>query len=281
VAEHHTAQEGQDRRDGPMGRYLYAITRGIDPAVLDGVTGIDAVPVTVVEHRDLQAVVGDVPLAEFGEEGLRRNLERLDWLEQTARAHDDVVHQVAALGPIAPLRLATICLDDAGVRARLDEWRHALQMALDRVEGREEWSVKGFVQRQAPERPDPTAGEGTAGSSSGAAARRSGAGAAYLQRKKTETQDRQHAQERAAEEAATIHAGLCDGAVAARRLQPQDPRLTGHQGTMTLNAAYLVPREEVDGFLARVRELAERHPDTTLEVGGPWPPYSFATLEQR
>ena len=34
--------------------------------------------------------------------------------------------------------------------------------------------------------------------------------------------------------------------------------------------------EEVDGFLARVRELAERHPDTTLEVGGPWPPYSFA-----
>ena len=54
------------------------------------------------------------------------------------------------IGP-APLRLATICLDDAGVRARLDEWHHALVQALDRVEGRFEWSVKAFSHTGAVE----------------------------------------------------------------------------------------------------------------------------------
>ena len=93
----------------------------------------------------LIAVVSDVDLVEFGEEGLRANLERLEWLEEVARGHDAVVQAVAALGPTAPLRLATICLDDGGVRRRLDEWYHALELVLDRVQGRMEWSVKAFA----------------------------------------------------------------------------------------------------------------------------------------
>ena len=123
-------------------RYLYAISRGVDRAVLEGVRGIEGAPLDVVAHHDLSAVVSDVSLAEYGEEGLRRNLEKLDWLEVVARAHDTVVQTVAHSAPTAPLRLATICLDDAGVRRRLDEWHDELELVLDRVEGRMEWSVK-------------------------------------------------------------------------------------------------------------------------------------------
>jgi hypothetical protein len=50
---------------------------------------------------------------------------------------------------------------------------------------------------------------------------------------------------------------------------------------MVLNAAYLVPLEDEHGFEARVRELATAHPDVVVEARGPWPPYSFAMLEQR
>jgi hypothetical protein len=253
------------------GRYLYAIARGIDRSALGGTQGIDGAPLDVVEHRGLSAVVSDVSLDEFGEGGLRRNLEDLAWLEKVARGHDDVVQTVAPLGPTAPIRLATICFGDEGVRSRLDEWYDALQRALDRVERRMEWSVKAYAPRTEPQAAS-SSGERPSGADAGA-------GAAYLQRKRTETQDRQQAEERALRTAEAIHAALGEHAVAVRRLQPQDPRLTGHEGTMTLNGAYLVPVEEGDAFRSRVSALADEHPDARLEVQGPWPPYSFATLE--
>jgi len=48
---------------------------------------------------------------------------------------------------------------------------------------------------------------------------------------------------------------------------------------MILNAAFLVTSEEGEAFRAEVARLAELHPDVTVEVEGPWPPYSFATLD--
>ncbi|MFL5920635.1 MAG: GvpL/GvpF family gas vesicle protein [Gaiellaceae bacterium] len=47
-----------------------------------------------------------------------------------------------------------------------------------------------------------------------------------------------------------------------------------------LNAAYLVAREDVGEFRATVARL-ERAPDLTVVCTGPWPPYSFATEEER
>jgi hypothetical protein len=249
------------------GRYIYAISRRIEPTALDATRGLDDGTLAVVEHRGLSAVVSDVDLAEFGEDGLRRNLEDLGWLERVARGHDHVVQAVAGLGPTAPLRLATICLDDAAVRTRLDEWHDGLTAALDRVEGRREWSVKAFAPvRAATQRPVATT--------------TSGAGAAYLQRKRTETVDRQQAEQQALELAEFVHAQLSSRSVASRRLQPQDPKLSGYEGTMTLNGAYLVEVDDEAEFAAAAETLAGEHPGARLVIHGPWPPYSFATLEQ-
>ncbi|MFP5253035.1 MAG: GvpL/GvpF family gas vesicle protein [Actinomycetes bacterium] len=255
------------------GRYLYAIARDLDAGAIRGVQGLDGVPVEAVEHRGLSAIVSTVDLAEYGEEALRRNLEDLAWLEKVARGHDTVIHAVAGSAATAPLRLATICLDDDGVRARLDEWHDALQAALDRVEGRAEWAVKAFARSGSAEESPASvpAGQETSGT---------GAGLAYLQRKKSQVQQQAQSQERAQQVAEEVHRALAERCVASRRLAPQDPRLTGHEGVMTLNGAYLVERSEGDAFAAAVRELAERHPDAHLTVAGPWPPYSFATLEQ-
>lgn len=258
---------------GESGRYMYAITRGSVEGALGAVRGLRGEPLDLVEHHGLVAVVSTVDLDEFGEDGLRRNLEDLQWLEEVARAHDAVIQAVAAAGPTAPLRLATICLDDAGVRARLDEWHHALVQALDRVEGRFEWSVKAFSHAGGVEA---DVSETGASSSTG-----KGAGLAYLQRKRDLTARRLQAEERAVETAEAVHAVLSQHSVASRRLPSQDPRLTGHTGQMTLNGAYLVPAEDGDAFAATAQALSEEHPDAHLVIGGPWPPYSFATLEQR
>ncbi|HET6625149.1 MAG TPA: GvpL/GvpF family gas vesicle protein [Nocardioidaceae bacterium] len=250
-------------------RYLYAITRNVDPSPLGSTPALSGGRLDVVEHRGLTAVVSDVDLREFGQEGLRENLERLEWLEKVARGHDTVVQAVASLGPTAPLRLATICLDDEGVRRRLDEWHDALHVVLDRVEGRMEWSVKAFA--------DPVqAGVDTSGVPEPA----QGGGAAYLQRKKSEQTAREHREADAARVAGEIHDALAASSSASRRLPAQDPQLTGHTGTMTLNGAYLVDLDEVAEFEATFHRLQKEHPDAALALQGPWPPYSFAVLEQ-
>jgi hypothetical protein len=252
------------------GRYLYVITRGLTQTDVVTIPGLRAAPLDIVEHAGLSAVVSDVDLAEFGEEALRRNLEDLTWLEGVARGHDAVVQAVADLAPAAPVRLATICRDDDGVRLRLEEWNEALQTALDRVTGRREWSIKAFLPRRE------AAAEGEqAQIPSGP-----GAGAAYLQRKREQTDDRRSAEDKALAMADEVHAALSARSVASRRLAPQDPRLSGHEGTMMLNGAYLVEIDEEGAFAAAVDELTAVQPGVRLAVQGPWPPYSFATLEQ-
>lgn len=250
-------------------RYLYAISRGVDRAVLEGAQGIEGARLDIVAHNDLSAVVSDVDLTEYGEEGLRRNLEKLDWLEAVARAHDTVVQKVAESGPTAPLRLATICLDDAGVRRRLDEWHDELEIVLDRVEGRREWSVKVIA---------PARDQVTAPAASPDAPRLTGA--AYLRAKKEASQARLSDDERAQQTVQGLHGVIVSRCVASRQLTPQDPRLTGHEGTMLLNAAYLVATEGEAAFVRLLDELVTAHPELHIEYRGPWPPYSFAVLEQ-
>jgi gas vesicle protein GvpL/GvpF len=256
-----------------QGRYLYAISRDLDPAALAEVPGLGDGRLDVLEHRGLSAVVSDVDLEEYGEEGLRRNLERLEWLEEVARRHDEVVHAVAEHGPVAPLRLATICLDDSGVRRRIDEWHAALEQVLDRVEGRREWSVKAFAPRAASQPAESAAPAESATPAEG--------GAAYLRRKKAETLTRAQGEEQAMQVAEEVHARLSAVSEASRRLPPQDPRLTGHVGTMTLNGAYLVDASRGEEFAEAVRAAQAEHPDAGIDAAGPWPPYSFAMLEQR
>jgi hypothetical protein len=249
------------------GLYLFAVGRGLDSSALAGVEGIDGAGLQIVDHQDLQAVVCAVDLDEFGEASLARNLEDLAWLEKVARAHNGVVSAVAESGTVAPMRLVTICAGEQSVRDRIEALYLDLSAALDRVEGRREWSVKVYAAAAAPT-PEPTDDVAAVGS-----------GAAYLKRKRAAADRRRAASDRSLQVADEIYADLAAGAVAARQLAPQDPRLTGRAEPMILNAAYLVSVDEGAAFRALVGRVGESHPGATLEVQGPWPPYSFATLD--
>jgi hypothetical protein len=247
------------------GRYLFAVARGLPDDALRGHAGLAGAPLDVVDHRGLQAVVCTVDLDEYGEEALARNLEDLGWLEKVARTHDDVVRAVAEHATVAPMRLVTICSADASVRARVEAHHEGLVQALDNVEGRREWSVKVLVA------PRPAAAEEHAEPPA--------SGAAYLMRKREQAARRRAAGEDAAALAERVHDSIAGAAVASRRLQPQDSRLTGRPETMVLNAAYLVPESDHQAFVDVVAGVQEQEPGGIIEVGGPWPPYSFAVME--
>jgi hypothetical protein len=253
---------------GDPGRYLYAVCRGLDPATLTDVPGVGEAPLDVLEVLDLQAVVSTVDLDEYGESALRSNLEQLDWVEQTARRHDAVVQACALHAPTAPMRMATIYLDDSSVRRRLELRYDALVAALDRVQDRQEWSVKVYAHLSATDgapdaEPAPTGG------------------AAYLRRKKAVVEQRRTAEARALTAAREVDGALGALAVATRHLRAQDPQLSGVKETMLLNGAYLVDEQSAPEFTSLMAALVARHPEVSIACAGPWPPYSFATVEDQ
>lgn len=250
-----------------LGRYVYAVCRASAGAELadavSGERGVADAPVDVVEHGDLAAVVGEVDLAEFGEDGLQRNLEDLGWVERVARAHDHVVAAVSRVTTCAPLRLVTICRDDDSVRAKVDAQREELDRTLVLLDGRVEHGVKAYA-----------AEPGATAAAVGAADERTGT--AYLMRRRQEATMREAADQAAADAADEVHGQLRGLAIASRRYPPQDKRLSGRRERMVLNGAYLVDRSATPELEQAVALLAERHPQLELELTGPWPPYSFA-----
>ncbi|MFE0592723.1 GvpL/GvpF family gas vesicle protein [Micromonospora echinospora] len=289
------------------GTWLHGIVPASVAGALDPVTGLTDAPVRVVRGSGLAAVFSAVPLDEYGEQPLRRNLEDLVWLERTARAHHRVVDVLARTGPVVPARLATVHTDERRLAGLLHDRRADLTATLARLAGHQEWGVKGYA---LPGAPAPAGGgataPGTAAGGTGApavdagaaarpavdpggagdaavdvgaagtpAAGGTGAGAAYLRRRRAQLRARETGQQAAAQSAAAVHTELAGHAAEARRHTPQDSRLSGASHPMALNGAYLVPVEGLAGFRAVVAALATRHPALRLELTGPWPPYSF------
>jgi len=247
--------------------YLYGVTRGLDPAALNGATGVDAEPVRAVTAAGLTALVSTARLDRYGEQALRASLEDLRFLEDTARAHHDVVGLAARNAPTAPVRIATLYRDEDRVRQVLTQRREHFTRVLDGITGRTEWGVKAYAHPpQAAQEPDRGSGGG-------------GAGTAYLRRRQDQRRRRERAARHLAGLAEGLHADLAGRAVAARHHPPQDPRLSGRQGTLVLNAAYLVDDDHAHRFVASARAAGDRLDGIEVEVTGPWPPYSFITAQ--
>jgi hypothetical protein len=248
--------------------YLYAVGDAVlGETVPPGLTGVGGAPVRVIVDGRLGAVVSTVEPLHFSEDTLQRNLEDLTWLAETARAHHAVVEAAWQHHPVAPLRLATVYLDDDNVRALLRDREAAFAAALDRIRGRREWGVKVFALSLPDAAPD---GSGTDAEL--------GPGAAYLMRKRMARDRAARARQDVEDAAADLHSRLSAAAAACHVYPPQDPRLSGRHEEMVLNGAYLVEESAADAFTDVVQ--AWHSPHLHVELTGPWVPYSFATLEE-
>jgi hypothetical protein len=252
--------------------WAYCVLRdGDGDAVPDDIEGIVARPVERVAAAGLTTLISRVPAAQFASEPLTHNLNDLAWLERVARGHEAVLDAALTQSTIVPLRMCTIFEGEDGVREMLERRRDSLGVALDALEGRLEWAVKVLVDRERlmdAARPHGDDAEPAAPA---------GEGGAYLQRRRSERGTREAASRLAAETAQQVHARLQDWAIDARTRPPQNPELSGHQGEMVLNAAYLVERARTDELRQIIAELEEHHRGlgARIELTGPWPPYNF------
>jgi hypothetical protein len=247
------------------GLYSYAITWSRTQAPhIRSLT--DMGQVELLPDDDLALVVSrehlddlDVDEDDLSEEG---DLARL------VRGHDAVVRAVFEHGPVLPLRFATVVPDEAGGQQLLRSHADAAREQLRHVEGAVEWGLRLVRMPGSETVPQPRHESSGSGASPES-------GTEYLARRREALRVREADNEAAAAAAERITAELSYTVDAIRH--------GGHPGSsLLLDVAYLVTtategrfREDTDRL---ARELAAH--GLMLELTGPWPPYSFATLAQ-
>jgi hypothetical protein len=236
--------------------WVYAVTTDLDAGRISGLTGVAGEPVRVVTEAGLDAVVGSVNGAVFGEKSLTSLLTDISSVETVGRAHHEVIASAASEGPVVPLRLATTYPDDATVAALLAERSSELAALLEAFTGTQEWGVKVYVEPWA----DAAEYDWLTGTASG-----------------LEPQPGREWRWVTAEAwAEKIGQVLNAIAVATRRHPSPEPDPAQPAGWLALHGAYLLPAQRSAEFTATVRALTAEHEALRTEVTGPWPPYSFA-----
>ncbi|GAB2917995.1 GvpL/GvpF family gas vesicle protein [Streptomyces heilongjiangensis] len=247
-------------------RYVYAVCRPFEAPLQSQITGVGGAPPRLLRHHDLVAVVSEVPERDFAEQPLRAHLEDLDWLTETAHAHQNVIDALTVVTTPLPLRLGTVFHDDSGVRVMLEAREEGFLRTLDRLSGRVEWGVKVYAEPESEEqRPREPA--------------KAASGRDYLRQRRHSRQAHEEMWEKADRFARRLHETLSERAEDTRLHAPQSSALSGAPGRNVLNAAYLVPRRDSEEFVELVDRTKNEEPGLRVELTGPWAAYSFSGEE--
>jgi hypothetical protein len=244
--------------------YVYCAVEGAPQSLpLSGMPG-GGPPRTLPLHDTVTLIVSDVSAATYNSDALEPRLSDLDWVSAAGAAHHGVVDALAEMGLVVlPFRLFTLFSSPDKAVATLTDSRDRITRAFDRVRGKQEWVLRigkpDPARITAPAKDPPPPASGTNFLQAKADARREAAARAT----------------RVKEDTAAAYEALEQLADAAKA-RPVDSA-----GTLMLDAAFLLPPSRVEA----IKETLTRRADRLLRDGcpvsltGPWPPYSFASLE--
>ncbi len=262
------------------GFYLYAFSREIEAEQFWlSMPGIDPRYQLQALARDgLFAFVSKVNLEEFGRESLSRNVKDINWLEPKARMHDQIIRTLNDHLTIVPVRFGTIWLNEEGIVEYLSSFAGKLKSLLAKLEGAKEMGVTLHFEKaqvyRSMEQTDKSIAE------LASKIKNAKTGTAHLLSKQLEQMKREKLGEYVDNYANNIVDTLSKQSVDVNKGNISSP--PNNPEHLYLSLAFLVLNSVLDGFrqeAARLQTLLENS-GVTAQVTGPWPPYSFSTVEQ-
>jgi hypothetical protein len=242
--------------------YAYAVTWADLRYPADGPALTTGRRIDVIRDGDLGLLVSPVAPDELEVDA--DDLSETGRLAVLARGHDAVVRAAAGAGPVLPLRFGTAVPDEDAARSLLRTHAERAREQLRRIGTAREWGVR-LVRTLVP---------GVEPALAGGAQRDGLSGTEYLSRRRQALQKGDDLTRTAAECAERLQ-DVLSGHVT------ESLRRGGSPGSsLLLDMAYLVPTATEADFLGQVQQLAQdlEARGLALEVTGPWPPYSFASL---
>jgi hypothetical protein len=254
--------------------YLFCIARsGLLPAIegkgLDGRSSL-----FLHRWRDITAVACFVEIQEFCGPAAELRLQDIFWVGSRACRHEEVVEQVMRCSPVLPVRFGTIFSSPEKLEKRLREHHDKISAFLDEVVDKEEWAVKGLLDRTKAR--GEIRVELVAGRAEYLASLSPGIRYLHEQRILANAEEglRIWLTEVSGEIAGVLNS--CALNFSQRRVLSRD--VTGDDREMLLNWAFLVARSCVGDLRAAIDRVNGDHARRGLVfiLSGPWPPYSFS-----
>jgi hypothetical protein len=226
--------------------YVYALVAKAPSARLG--SGMSGEALRVVNCGSLLAVVGDMSAPPA--------------VTSTAlREHDRTIRRMTAItDAVLPMRFGSMVGEELELARCLEPAAAALEMALDRVAGREQMTVRIYERHARVER---VTGDAVAP----AAAADLGPGARYLLERRRTLEN-------------TQPCAALDAMLAASAPFIRAQRIESHGSPPLLASVHhLIDRGQGEAYAAALESAAAELVDAAVAVSGPWPPYAFASGE--
>ncbi len=251
--------------------YVYAITRG---AAKPRSEAIDCSENFVtVQSSGVGAVATPVSAKEFSQEAIDGHAGDLEWLGAIGYRHQAVVASLMRETAIVPLRAFSLFSSEDAVRSYLDANAEAFKRVLDRLDGKQEWTLRIEFE------PEQWSKSLTKRVDSLRSMRvdidRAPPGKAFLLRKKLEDAKKAASKDAEQQIVTEIESAILD---ALRCETIAESRQQRSGGFPQINV--LINRDEESRLQEVQMKLNDRYAPEGVSVAltGPWPPYSFAAM---
>ena len=249
--------------------YVYAITRD---AVTPDTEGVDQTRRFGFASSDgVSAIFTAVSAEAFSQEEIDRRAGDLEWIGAIGYRHQAVVQDVMKKTALVPLRAFTLFSSEEALRSYLHENASMLNKALDRLDGKQEWTLSVEIDPQRwsealvsrVDRLRALQNEIDTAS----------AGKAFLLRKKLDDEKK-----RASHDAEQALVGEIEQVVldklACETVSETRERRDGAFPQINV----LIERDEEAKLQELHASLMDRYASegVALALSGPWPPYTFA-----
>lgn len=264
------------------GIYIYCI-REKNPSALFSAKGFDLQnKIYAIPYKEIEAVVSGVRLEEFNSEEIKiKAQENLNWITEKIMIHEnaaeDAMKKNGKVISIIPMKFGTIFADEKKLIETLDRHYAQFKTALDKLDGKEEWSVKVYLsdksrfekqikseskiinetERQIAELPE---------------------GMAYFQESELKEVISNESEKKLNQIKEDTFDKMKLYAEDAKQCKLLQKEITGRVEPMILNSSYLIKTERVNEFKQKAESKNKELNSIglTLEFFGPWPPYYFS-----
>lgn len=259
------------------GLYLYCI-KGKSDSVFNS-EGIDGGKIFTVPEQNLEAVVSEVSLEEFGSEEIQRKAQKdLGWIKEKALTHEKIIEE--AMGkekiiPVIPMQFGVIFKTKENLEETLKKHCGQFRNSLEKLKGKQEWSVKAYLNhktfKEEVKKVSPVVQEKEKEIA------RFPEGVAYFAQKQIDEAVSKEADRTFQNYGENFFEALKKYAEAGTKGKILEKEFTGKSLPMALNMIFLVSEEKLEDFIKEIDKLNRDYKPKgfNFEYSGPWPPYNF------
>lgn len=254
--------------------YIFCVT--LEEPSLKSYSGCDEI--FFIEAAGLYTAVKYVSEDDYSEVNIKKRLSDESWLDANVRAHLKVIGLIMQANTVIPFNFGTIYKSEESLKSFVTRYASDFKKNLLYLENKEEWSVKAFCNNTKIVENIVLLSQNIADIE--LQIKESSPGKAYILKKKKADILGKEINEIYNTLSKNLFNRINEFSDEYRLHAISQEKIAEDEDDMIINASFLLRKENLDNFIKTTDSLLVEHENIglSLEIAGPWPPYSFVNL---